>query len=46
MSSEDIQKRMADLERAMQQCLANYNMLQGGIEECKYWLKKLEELEN
>lgn len=41
MTKELIEKRLADLQKALEQSFANTNMLLGGIEECKHWLQAI-----
>lgn len=45
MKKEDLENRIKLMDQQMQQTLANYNMLQGGKEECLYWLKSLNDQE-
>lgn len=49
MTKEIIQQRLKELETAIEkqnqiinQDMANLNMLEGGKQECLFWLKKLE----
>lgn len=42
MKREIIEKRLKELEKAIEQSIANLNMLMGGKEECMYWLKQLD----
>ena len=42
MNKEQLQHQLAELEKALQQSAANYNMIIGRIEECKYWLGEIE----
>ena len=42
MTKEIMQTRLTDLERHLQQTQANYNMILGGIEECKFWLAEFD----
>ena len=41
MTKEEIQKRVSEIEQAIHQCLANYNVLQGRLEESKQWLANI-----
>lgn len=41
MDKESLEKRLQEIEKAMEQTLANYNLLQGGKQECIYWLEFL-----
>lgn len=38
MDKEKINARLAELEKARQQTLANLNAIIGAIQECNYWL--------
>ena len=42
MNRESLQKRLGEIEKAIEQSMANLNMLIGGKEECLYWLKQIE----
>lgn len=42
MSKEHLLVRLSEIDKAMNQCVANYNMLQGGKEEVNIMLKQLE----
>lgn len=42
MDKEQLQQQLAELEKALQQAAANYNMIIGRIEEAKFWLGELE----
>jgi hypothetical protein len=41
MDKEAIEKRLAEINKHIEQSMANINMLMGGREECTYWLKLL-----
>lgn len=41
MNKELLEKRISEIEKAIQQGMANVNMLMGGKEECLYWLSQL-----
>lgn len=43
MNKEIIEKRLAEIQKAIDQHMANLNMMMGGKEECLYWLKQLDE---
>lgn len=43
MTKEAIEARLVELEKAINQTLANYNVLMGGKQECEYWLRILGE---
>ena len=45
MTKEKIEKRLQEIEKAMQQSMANHNMLEGGRQECLYWLDIISRLE-
>lgn len=45
MTKEHILKRIQDIEAAIQQNLANHNVLLGGLQEVKYWLSEIEKSE-
>lgn len=42
MNKDALEKRLAELQAALEQITANGNATLGAIAECKYWLKKLE----
>lgn len=42
MGKENLEKRLKEIENALEQSLANYNMLLGGKQECLFWLQELE----
>jgi hypothetical protein len=42
MTKDDLLKRIAEIEKAINQNLANHNVLLGGLQECKFWLAELE----
>jgi uncharacterized coiled-coil protein SlyX len=41
ITREAIEKRLASLEEARIQQMANLNALNGAIEDCKFWLNQL-----
>lgn len=41
MTKDKIEQRLMELQKALEQCVANQNMLMGGIAECRYWLTLL-----
>lgn len=41
MTEEELKKRLQAIEQLMQQALANFNMLEGGKQECLYWLEQI-----
>ena len=43
MDKEAIEARLAELRKALEQVQAQGNGLVGAIQDCEYWLKKLEE---
>jgi vacuolar-type H+-ATPase subunit E/Vma4 len=45
MGKEEVEKRMVELQNALKRVEAQGNALVGAIQECEYWLKKLEEPE-
>ena len=45
MKLEEVQERLAVVEKSLQQCIANYNLLEGAKQECLYWLEKLKVVE-
>lgn len=45
MSKEQLEARLAELRRQLDQIQANGNATLGAIAECEYWLKQLEEAE-
>lgn len=45
VTKEALQERIASLEQARQQAIANVNALGGAIQECTYWLQRLEAAE-
>jgi hypothetical protein len=42
MTKEALEKRLAELQAALEQITANGNATMGAINECRYWLKQLE----
>ena len=42
MNKEQLQKRLEEIQKHIDQALANLNMLMGGKEECLHWLKQLD----
>lgn len=46
MNKKEIELRLQEINRIMQQTAANYNMLEGGKAECEFWLKKINDEEN
>lgn len=42
MTKEALEKRLAELQTALEQITANGNAAMGAINECRYWLKQLE----
>ena len=42
MNKETLEKRLAELQRTLEQIQANGNATLGAISECQYWLKQLE----
>lgn len=45
MNKEQILKRINELELALNQNLANHNVLLGGLQEAKYWLSEVDKAE-
>lgn len=45
MDRETIEKRLQEIEKHIQQAAANFNMLEGGKQECLYWLDQLNKVE-
>lgn len=45
MNKEMIEKRLQEINKHIEQSLANLNMLMGGKEECLHWLKQLDEID-
>jgi len=43
MTPEDLNKRLAEIEAALQQAQANFNVMLGGKNEVLYWINKLNE---
>jgi hypothetical protein len=41
MTIEEAEKRLKEIEQAMAQNMANFNMLEGGKSELLFWLDKL-----
>jgi hypothetical protein len=41
MTQKEIQDRILEIDKEMQQLLANYNALTGMKQDCLYWLDKL-----
>lgn len=42
MSKEDLEKRIAELRKSLEQIQANGNATLGAIAECEYWLRKID----
>lgn len=42
MTKEKYLERLAEIDRAIAQTMANLNMLEGGKQEILYWIKELE----
>lgn len=40
MKKENLEKRLKEIETAIAQSLVNLNMLEGGKQECLFWLKQ------
>ena len=45
MDKEAIEKRLAELQKELEQAQANGNAILGAIADCKYWLAVLEKAE-
>ncbi len=45
MNKSDIEKRIAELQIQKDMALANANANAGAIEDCKYWLKIIDDAE-
>lgn len=45
MSKEAIEKRLAELQKELDQVQANGNALIGAIQDCQYWLSEIEKKE-
>jgi len=43
MTKEQIEQRIADLRKQLDQLQANGNAIFGAIQECELWLSKLQE---
>jgi hypothetical protein len=39
---EELQKHLGELENAREQALANLHAIDGAIQECKYWIKRVQ----
>lgn len=46
MDKEAIKKRLAELQKELEQIQANGNAILGAIQDCKYWLAELERMES
>lgn len=46
MNKELLEKRLAEIDRHIDQALANYNVLLGGKQEVQYWLAELAKQEH
>lgn len=42
MTREAIRERLADLNRQLEQHIANANACKGAIQDCEYWLERME----
>lgn len=45
MTKEQIEKRIAELQKQIEQVNANGNALMGAIQDCQYWLAQLDKPE-
>ena len=45
MDKEELKKRLAELNKTLEQIQANGNATLGAIRECEYWLQRLENKE-
>jgi septal ring factor EnvC (AmiA/AmiB activator) len=45
MNKAQLEKRIAELQKSLEQVQANGNALVGAIQDCNYWLKQLEQTE-
>ena len=45
MNKDQLKARIAEIEKAMTQLVGNHSMLNGQLQECKFWLSKVEEQE-
>jgi hypothetical protein len=46
MTREQIEARLAELRKELEQVYANVNAYLGAIQDCEYWLAQLDEEEN
>lgn len=42
MNKETINIRLKEIEKSIEQTIANYNVLLGGKQECLYWLDEID----
>ena len=45
MDKEQLAERLTTLQKQREQAIANANALNGAIQECQFWIAKLEEAE-
>lgn len=45
MTLEKLNNRMIDINKSIEQTIANYNALLGAKKELEYWIKQLQESE-
>jgi len=45
MTKADIEQRLAELRKSLEQIQANGNALMGAINDCEYWLNRIQEAE-
>lgn len=43
MNITEVNERIAELEQALKQAIANFNALEGARQECEIWKNKLEQ---
>lgn len=42
MTKEQVEARLAELEKELEQLYANANAISGAIQDCKYWLAQFD----
>lgn len=46
MTKEELEKRIEELKASLRQVESNGNAIIGAIQECKYWIEKIKEINN
>ncbi len=43
MNKEELEKRLTEIDKHLDQAMANYNVLLGGKQELQYWLSQIKQ---